>query len=218
MSVLDSLEFLWIGSETSRYPIPGHACNARLYELRLTRNPPPATFRWLLSSSLETLRILELRDAIGVEIKQILAPFCPNIRSLRLMTFNHISVDLLRMCTNLEELTLLNIPGLFAFPPLPPTFYHLALFNVTVVPEFTSLKTVINLVKGHPKLRSIFCNAKTRTTIDFPELEEVCRKRNVLLDTEAFNLNLWPVSIFLVFYLCHIANNGFDVLHRSILL
>ncbi|KAJ2934608.1 hypothetical protein H1R20_g2488, partial [Candolleomyces eurysporus] len=40
MSVLNTLEFLWIGSETARHPIPGHACNARLYELRLTRNPP----------------------------------------------------------------------------------------------------------------------------------------------------------------------------------
>ncbi|RXW22886.1 hypothetical protein EST38_g2976 [Candolleomyces aberdarensis] len=192
MSVLDTLEFLWIGSETARYPIPGHACNARLYELRLTRNPPPETFRWLLSSSLESLRILELRDAIGLEIKRILTPFCPNIRSLRLMTFNHISVDLLRMCVNLEELILLNIPGLFTFPPLPPSFYHLSIFNVTVVPEYTSLKTVINLVKKYPNLRSIYCNAKTTTIADYPELEETCRKHNVLLDTEAFNLNLWP--------------------------
>jgi len=191
ISTLPQLQFLSIESEFSRPPPPGLSCTACFYEIRIWRTLPPYLLEWLLKPSKGHLEIFELRDVPGVALKEILRPHCSTIRSLRLMPFNHISVEIVKMCTQLEELTTMNIPTVFRLPPLPPTFRHLCIYLLNTHHR-TSVSPIIKVLQDTPSMKSIRCNSLAANIRDFELLAEECKKHEVELELGGTDSSQWP--------------------------
>ncbi|KAG1814998.1 uncharacterized protein BJ212DRAFT_1447368 [Suillus subaureus] len=94
-----------------------------LYELALSRFPTLDVLTWLLKSSADSLRILELRDIPGPTHRTILSLHAPRLRSLRLAYYNMYSAALL-------QLVIYHVPTHFPLArDLPPTIEHLSFRN-----------------------------------------------------------------------------------------
>ncbi|KAG1731625.1 uncharacterized protein EDB91DRAFT_1058584 [Suillus paluster] len=149
-----------------------------LYDLALSRFPTPEVLTWLLASSTDSLRILELRDIPGPTQRNILSLHAPRLRSLRLAHYNIHSAALLRMCTALEELVLYHVPTHFPLvPDLPPTIEHLSFRN----PNHTyrnTLQPIITAVDALPKLRVLTCDRNAeQLVVDYEILKAKCRMK-----------------------------------------
>ncbi|KAF6740872.1 hypothetical protein DFP72DRAFT_1182484 [Ephemerocybe angulata] len=193
VSSFPTIEFLSINCEVGPRLANGVSCNARLYELRLTRNIPDDLLRWLLQSSEDTLQVLELRDVPGRKMLNILKPYCNTIRSLRLMTFNLTSSEIVNHCQNLEELVMMGIPNVFPLPTLLPVSLHHLSIVLPNVTERTRLRPYTKVVVSHGALRSVRCRGPVRKVEDFPGFEEACKAHNVALvvEEEGVWLGFW---------------------------
>ncbi|KAF7365213.1 54S ribosomal protein l4 [Mycena venus] len=149
IGLFPSVEFLTVGVEIAAAPPPWTPA-IQLYELTLQRTSPSDVLQWLLSSSRTSLRILELRDLPSASTHTDIAMCSPHIQSLRLMRYNAYSAAILRQCTNLLELVLLNIPT--SLPALPPSLEHFALLIQTYTAS-VDLRPVIEAIEELPHLR-----------------------------------------------------------------
>ncbi|KAG0698378.1 hypothetical protein DFH29DRAFT_878052 [Suillus ampliporus] len=147
-----------------------------LYDLALPTCPTPDFLTWLLASSADSLRILELRGIAGTTQRDILALHAPRLRSLRLFHYDIHSAALLHMCTALEELVVNLMPT--PVPPasdLPPTIEHLS-FSY----HRNSLQPVIEAVDALPKLRVLTCDSNAKQeVVDYKILKAKCRVKGV---------------------------------------
>ncbi|KAJ7212110.1 hypothetical protein GGX14DRAFT_362171 [Mycena pura] len=176
MGVFPTIEFLTLGVELAATP-PLWKPICALYELKCHRTLSPEMLVWLLSSSASSLRVLELRDLPSARTAVELAPYCESIQSLRLMRYNAHTAAILRQCTNLLELVLLNVPTLVSLPSLPPSLEHITLLIQTYTTS-VDLTPVIVAVNSLPNLRTLsFMGDLGQIAV----LQSVCDSKNVSL-------------------------------------
>ncbi|KAG2340271.1 hypothetical protein BDR05DRAFT_549609 [Suillus weaverae] len=149
-----------------------------LYELALSRFPTSDVLTWLLESSADSLRILELRDIPGLAHQPILSLHAPRLRSLRLSHYNIHSASLLRMCTALEELIIYHVPTHCPLAPdLPPTIEHLSFRNPNHIYRNT-LQPIIEAVNALPSLKILTCDRNAEQLVgDYEILKAKCRMK-----------------------------------------
>ncbi|KAF8134790.1 hypothetical protein K438DRAFT_1640486 [Mycena galopus ATCC 62051] len=176
LRLFPTVEFLTLGGEIIATP-PSWTPEVQLYELILQRTPPSNILQWLLSSSGTSLRILELRDLPGGSTPADIAICCPHIQSLRLMRYNAHSAAILRQCTNLLELVLLNIPTILSLPALPSSLEHFALLIQTYSAS-VDLRPVVKAIESLPRLR-IFTFVGDSQDI----LQAICDAKTITLHT-----------------------------------
>ncbi|KAG2039232.1 hypothetical protein BDR03DRAFT_253594 [Suillus americanus] len=150
----------------------------RLYELALSRFPTSDVLTWLLESSADSLRILELRDVPGLAHRTILSLHAPRLRSLRFANYNIYSAALLRMCTALEELIIYHVPTHFPLArDLPPTIEHLSFRNPNHMYRKT-LQPIIEAVDALPNLKILTCDKNAEQLVgDYEILKAKCRAK-----------------------------------------
>ncbi|KAG2133285.1 hypothetical protein DEU56DRAFT_810758 [Suillus clintonianus] len=197
LNIWNNIQFLKIGHEIAAWPwrtaattpvlrrntdpaelAQRHGAEVCLYDLALSRFPTPDVLTWLLESSADSLRILELRDIPGPAQRNILSLHAPRLRSLRLAHYNTYSAALLRMCTALEELVIYHVPTHFPLAPdLPPTIEHLSFRN----PNHTyrnTLQPIIEAVDALPKLKVLTCDKNAEQLVmDYEILKAKCRMK-----------------------------------------
>ncbi|KAI0755001.1 hypothetical protein C8Q80DRAFT_1142354 [Daedaleopsis nitida] len=181
LSVWPSIEFLFIGVEIAA-PIPRWLPECRLYQLTLMRTPRPAIMSWLLSSSMQSLRIVSFRDAPGRELDPLFEEFGPRLRSLRLMNYSLRAASVLKMCPNLEEFVLVQLSTLFELENLPPSLEHLNCRNLPS--EDQSLASVVRAVDRLPRLRVVTCAKEAQAEETFEEMERICAHKNIELHVD----------------------------------
>ncbi|KAG2362613.1 hypothetical protein BDR07DRAFT_1451055 [Suillus spraguei] len=187
---------LWRNADTEEL-IQRPGAEVRLYELALARFPTSDVLSWLLDSSADSLRILELRDTPGLVHRSILSLHAPRLRSLRLAHYNNYSAALLRMCTALEELMIYHVPTHFPLvPDLPPTIEHLSFRN----PNHTyrnTLQPIIDAVDALPNLKVLTCDKNAKQLGDYEILKAKCRIKGT--DIIVSNIPYWvyedPVKV-----------------------
>ncbi|KAJ7134633.1 hypothetical protein C8R44DRAFT_771034 [Mycena epipterygia] len=180
LALFTQVQFLTLAVEIVASPPPWTPA-MRLYELTLHRTPSSEVLVWLLSASGTTLRILELRDLPSAHTQYDLAMCCPHIQSLRLMRYNAYTAAILRQCTNLLELVLLNVPMIVSLPELPPSLEHFALLIQTYTAS-VDLQPVIAAVNSLPHLR-IFTFIGDSKLQQIPQLKAACDARGVTMWT-----------------------------------
>ncbi|CAK5284182.1 unnamed protein product [Mycena citricolor] len=176
LSVFPDVQFLVLGIELSAAP-PLWTPAVELYELKLHRTLPSEVLVWLLSSSRQSLRILELRDLPSASTALDLVPCFPNLQSLRLMRFNSHSAAILLQCANLVELVLLNVPTIFPLPPLPASLQHLYL-PIQTYSTGIDIESVLRAVNSDnlPNLRILsFTGASDQAS----PLQAACLSKNI---------------------------------------
>ncbi|KAJ7044127.1 hypothetical protein C8F04DRAFT_1028025 [Mycena alexandri] len=176
LELFPTVEFLTLGVEIASAP-PASAPAFQLYELTLQRTPSSDVLAWLLSMSGTSLRILELRDPPSPNTHLDLATCCPHLQSLRLMRYNSHSGAILRQCTNLLELVILNVPMFASLRELPPTLEHFALLIQTYTAS-VDLGLVISAVNSLPRLRILTFIGDSE---QIPLLQDTCNAKNVAL-------------------------------------
>lgn len=210
LSIWPNIQSLKIGSTMSTSlpwgndassPPQSNADNARevaqrngakicLHDLVLSFLLPPAVLAWLLASSTDSLRTIELRESPGLMEKRILTdilvPHAPRLRSLRLWFYNDDSAALLRICTSLEELVLYGLelpPRCPLVPNLPPTIKHLTFRVGGYNYRITTLQPIIDAVDALPNLKVLTCNRNMRRQQydNFAILEGKCRMKGVVV-------------------------------------
>ncbi|OAX32578.1 hypothetical protein K503DRAFT_787110 [Rhizopogon vinicolor AM-OR11-026] len=154
-----------------------------LYDLVLSFTPTPEALTWLLASSADSLRILEVRESISPTELNVLARHAPRLRSLCLGFYNDNSVTLLRMCTAIEELIIYGLdlpPRCSLAPNLPPTIEYLSL-RIQNDSHRTTLQPVIDTVDALPNLKVLTCNRHVRRHHydEYAMLESRCRIKGV---------------------------------------
>ncbi|KAG1732069.1 hypothetical protein EDB19DRAFT_1640461, partial [Suillus lakei] len=148
------------------------------YDLTYLRCSVTAFLTWLLASSANSLRILEMREISCTGITHTLAHYVPPLRSLRLLHYNVHSAVLLRMCTALEESVLNSVPTCFPLASeLPPTIEHLALGKYR-----SSFQPVMEAVDILPKLRVLTCvSYPEQHDADYDTLKAKCRMKGAVV-------------------------------------
>ncbi|OJA17341.1 hypothetical protein AZE42_09601 [Rhizopogon vesiculosus] len=154
-----------------------------VYDLVLSFMPTPEALTWLLASSADSLRILEVRESMSLTELNVLARHAPRLRSLRLGFYNAHSVALLRMCTAIEELVIyaLDLPPRCPLAPnLPSSIEHLSL-RIQNDSHRMTLQPVIDAVDALPNLKVMACNGQVRRQHydEYAMLESRCRIRGV---------------------------------------
>lgn len=191
LSVWSSIEFLLIGVEIAAPPPRSQPQPAfKLYQLTLMRTPRLHILSWLLSASMDSLRIVSFRDAPGRELDPILDAIGPRLRSLRLMNNSVRTPKVLERCPNLEEFVLVQLSTLFGLEGLPATLEHLSCRNLPDEPQ--SLESVIEAVGVLPRLRVVTCDKRARLDERFGELEGLCAGKGVKLFVD--ETPFWVVS------------------------
>ncbi|KAJ7784560.1 hypothetical protein B0H16DRAFT_1402542 [Mycena metata] len=177
LDLFPTVEFLFLGVEIASAPPASAPASFHLYELTLQRTPSSEVLAWLLSTSGTSLRILELRDLPSPNTYLDLATCCPHLQSLRLMRYNSHSGAILRQCTNLLELVLLNVPMFTALRELPLTLEH---FEVAIQTYTASvdLGLVISAVNSLPRLRILTFIGDSE---QIPLLQSTCDAKHVTL-------------------------------------
>lgn len=189
LSIWPSVEFLYIGVEIAA-PVPNWLPKCKLYQLTLMRTPRFAIMTWLLSSSMDSLRIVSFRDAPGRELDPLIEQLGPRLRSLRLMNYSLRAASVLKRCPNLEEFVLVQLSTLFKLDNIAPTLEHLHCRNLPS--EDQSLNSIIEVVEELPKLRIVTCDGRARDEERFEELERLCAHKGLELYVD--ETPFWVVS------------------------
>jgi len=108
ISVWPGIQYLTINSEIAASP-PPQLPTIQLQELRLTRNPSLECLEWLFSIPQTSLKILDIRDVPGRQMVDVVAKYAPHLRSLRILCYNKDFANILRLCTQLEELVIIHM-------------------------------------------------------------------------------------------------------------
>ncbi|KAI1789648.1 hypothetical protein LXA43DRAFT_561143 [Ganoderma leucocontextum] len=191
LSVWSSIEFLLIGVEIAAPPPRSQPHPSfKLYQLTVMRTPRLYILSWLLSASMDSLRIVSFRDAPGRELDPILDAVGPRLRSLRLMNNSVRTPKVLERCPNLEEFVLVQLSTLFGLEGLPKTLEHLSCRNLPEEPQ--SLDSVLEAVEVLPRLRVVTCDKRARLDERFGALEGLCAGKGVELFVD--ETPFWVVS------------------------
>ena len=189
LSIWPCVEFLYLGFEIAAPP-PKYQPTFKLYQLSLARTPRFYVLSWLLSSSIESLRILNFRDVPGHEFDPILDRIGGQLRSLRLTHWNLRAASILKHCPNLEEFVVMQLSTVIKLANLPQSLEHLHCRGYIFDEE--PLGPVIEVVGGLPKLRIITCSKNASSGERFGELENLCNSRGIELYLDA--TPFWMVS------------------------
>ncbi|KAI0354997.1 hypothetical protein OH77DRAFT_1425622 [Trametes cingulata] len=194
LQVWPCIEFLFLGVEIAAPP-PKYTPTFHLYQLTLMRTPRYSILSWLLSTSLESLRIISFRDAPGRDIDPLLEAVGPRLRSLRLMNYSLRAAKVLEYCPNLEEFVIVQLSTLFKLDKLPRTLEHLGCRNLPL--EDQSLDSVIEAVEDLPHLRVLTCASQAATDPRMTELEQLCKSKGIqlVLDKTPFWVREDPVYV-----------------------
>lgn len=194
IEVWPNIQFLTIGAEIVAPP-PKDPPKVELYELMLLRSLIPfESLEWLLSNSESTLKVFELRDLPGQQMKSILAKHGPHLRSLRLLHYNKDSADLLRLCTQIEEFVIYRIPDVVHIQMLPSTIEHFS-FRSTATGNKSYKAQIISLMDKLPKLRVVTCDVRAVEHPNYPALKSACDAKGAEVQ-----IRLWPWWIVSLFY------------------
>jgi hypothetical protein len=170
-----------------------------LYSLTSVMAPAPEVLTWLLASSVNSLRVLDLQRVPPLTELHIFARHAPRLRSLRVRSYNEDTVALLHMCTALEELVLYGLelpPRCPLAPNLPPAnaIQHLS-FTIQAYSRRVTLQPIIDAVDALPNLKVLTCNKSVRRLQykEYEILEGRCRIKGVeVVESVAPN---WVVGI-----------------------
>ncbi|KZT23427.1 hypothetical protein NEOLEDRAFT_1117999 [Neolentinus lepideus HHB14362 ss-1] len=180
LSVWPSIQFLLVGLELAAAPPCGKP-RFRLQELILHRNLLQDVLEWLLSSSADTLQLLDLRDLPGSRFATYLAKnHCHHIRSLRFIYSNNIALALIPRCLKLEEVIMHSLPNATWKLKFPPSLEHLSFRNPAFAKSPT-LEHVLGIIPNLPKLRVITGDAGVRNHKDQRILQRLCEEQGVTL-------------------------------------
>lgn len=186
LELFPTVRFLTVGVEIVATPPASRIPDLQLYELVLHRTLPPEVLKWLLPSE-ATLEILELRDPPSSQTIQILQSHAPGIRSLRLLRYDAKIIELIRLCTHLEELIMPQISTLVHLSALPPSLEHFSFF----VNPNNSFADVNLAIKDLSNLRLVTCNEPEAPDSEFASFSATCQKLGIFIRPP---LKLWPVS------------------------
>ncbi|RPD62358.1 hypothetical protein L227DRAFT_544864 [Lentinus tigrinus ALCF2SS1-6] len=194
LSVWPSIEFLHIGVEIAP-PAPRWRPTFKLYQLTLMRTPRIHMLKWLLSSSMDSLRILSFRDLPGRDFDPLLEQLGPGLRSLRLMNYSLRAASVTKQCPNLEEFVIVQLSPFLKLSNLPQSLEHLSCRNLPT--EDQSLQSIIEAVSDLPKLKVVTCDRRAREDELFGELEGLCASKGVELfvDETPFWVREDPVPV-----------------------
>lgn len=192
LSVWPSVEFLHIGVEIAP-PTPRWRPTFKLYQLTLMRTPRIHILDWLLSSSMDSLRILSFRDLPGRDFDPLLEQIGPRLRSLRLMNYSLRAASVTKQCPNLEEFVIVQLSPLFKISNLPQALEHLSCRNLPS--EDQTLEAVIEAVTKLPKLKVVTCDRRAREDEQFGELSRLCADKEIELRVD--ETPFWVVSTHL---------------------
>ncbi|OJA17114.1 hypothetical protein AZE42_02605 [Rhizopogon vesiculosus] len=168
---------------------PASGAKACLNELVMYHLLKPDVITWLIASSADSLRILDLGrcplwPCVRIENQLspiVFAPHASRLRSLRISYYDRYSAALLRMCTALEELVLLrfdHMSKLSLVPYLPRTIEHLA-FGIRY-DDCETLQPIIDAVGALPNLKILTCSKDVKRLIPhYNILKEKCKTKGV---------------------------------------
>ncbi|RDX42489.1 hypothetical protein OH76DRAFT_1411072, partial [Lentinus brumalis] len=194
LSIWPTVKFLHIGVEIAP-PAPHWRPTFKLYQLTLMRTPRIHIMHWLLSSSMDSLRILSFRDLPGKDFDPLLEQLGLKLRSLRLMNYNLRAASVIKQCPNLEELIIVQLSPFMKLGNLPQTLEHLSCRNLPA--EDQSLGSVVEAVDGLPKLRVVTCDRRAREDEQFGDLERLCTSKRIelFIDETPFWVREDPVYV-----------------------
>ncbi|KAI0699281.1 hypothetical protein C8T65DRAFT_719774 [Cerioporus squamosus] len=194
LSVWPTVQFLHIGVEIAP-PVPRWRPTFKLHQLTLMRTPRVYILKWLLSSSMDSLRILSFRDLPGRDFDPLLEQLGPKLRSLRIMNYNLRAASVINQCPNLEELVIVQLSPFMKLRNLPQTLEHLSCRNLPA--EDQSLGSVIEAVDGLPRLRIVTCDRRAREDEHFGDLTRLCTSKGIELfvDETPFWVREDPVQV-----------------------
>jgi len=184
LGLFPTIQFLAVGVEIVADPPTEPLKGIHLYELVLHRILPIETLQWLMASSKQSLRILELRDIPGLEFKTLLRDdFASNLLSLRLFHADRRTASfILPACTQLKELVCLNLPRMTRLERyLPATVETLSISGLY-------LGAIISIIEAHSHVKTLWVTEATANTGGFEMLRDLCATRNTRLEA-----NLPPV-------------------------
>jgi hypothetical protein len=171
---------------------PSEPITHEVYELKIDRLVSQGILSWLLSRTLGSLHLLEVRNTEHyVRTRTFFTAFTP-YSSLRIFYNNKLD-ELINTCTCLDELVL----GIYAQMPstLPPTITHLAIAGHPIATA-SLLDELPDMIETHPKLRLLTYGDMIGMCIDIPKLEASCAKRNVIIRLGGGDLSsTWFVSL-----------------------
>ncbi|KAH7924945.1 hypothetical protein BV22DRAFT_469577 [Leucogyrophana mollusca] len=205
LGVWPQIQFLKIGTEIVASPprsfhLAGSSISVasgapvQLYDLVLLRTPSPEVLAWLLASSTESLRIVELREMPGGAARNILANHTTRLRSLRLLHYSMDSAALLRECTELEEFMVYHVPTVVPLAPdLPQSIKHFG-FRNPIYNYRDTLSPILEAVSRLPRLRTLTCDQNAVQLSDFSQLQSVCDDRGV--EVVVSEVPFWVVGRF----------------------
>ncbi|KAI0648041.1 hypothetical protein C8Q79DRAFT_548000 [Trametes meyenii] len=190
LEVWPTIEFLHIGVEIAAPP-PKWAPQFHLYQLSLMRTPPLSVLSWLLSTSVESLRIVSFRDVPGRALDPLLEAVGPRLRSLGLMNYNLRAAAVLEHCPNLEEFIVVQPSTLIPLRNLPGTLEHL---GCRILP---SIGVVTSTIASLPHLRVVTCDSRAAEEETYVELEGLCTSRGIelFLDDVPFWVREDPIHV-----------------------
>ncbi|EEB91446.1 hypothetical protein MPER_10189, partial [Moniliophthora perniciosa FA553] len=95
LSLFPGVRFLALAVEIAAPPPPNMVPNLKLYELVIYRTLLPEITEWLVANSVGTLRVLELREFVGVQMSVVLRDHYTHLQSLRLLRLDKSSLNLI---------------------------------------------------------------------------------------------------------------------------
>ncbi|KAF9077823.1 hypothetical protein BDP27DRAFT_1208342 [Rhodocollybia butyracea] len=185
-----TIEFLATGIEIVAPP-PKVPAKFKLYELTMFRTLTPEIFSWLLANSLDTLRIVELRDLPSAEVTAVLVGCGHQLQSFRAMKYHTNTAKIVQSCTNLQELVILGIPSIppFTIQRLPLTLEHLSLVHSHSDPS-VGIADMMMLVKNSSKLKLLSCDGRFKRDPLYGVFHDICMKKGI--EVESSEYGLWP--------------------------
>lgn len=184
------VQFFTLGTEIVATPPPTPS-KLKLCKLVLTRALSTDILDWLLSSSPPTLQILEIRDIPSSDMISSLVKHGPQLRSLRLFSYDSKSDMLAKLCLNLEELVLLHFPPDYSPIYLPPSLRHFQF--IKGIDSSRSLRHLISAVQSHDSLRTITCYQNLDMHPNFAALQDACNRKGIEIKFDA--RRWWIVSV-----------------------
>lgn len=197
LSVFSSVRFLSVGVEIVASPPAGLLSDLQLYELVIYRSLPYHVLSWILPSTHSSLRVLELREPLGLDTTAVIVPHLHRLHSLRLMVLGHYTESIPPQCISLREMVIQQLPSFKALVGiLPPSVEHVWITNQTA----TGLPIWSNLVglAGHLaslKLLTVHFVGQPTMMQDtgFVEFQAICKRRGIAY--RFFQIRAWPVSL-----------------------
>lgn len=187
-----SIEFLKIQVEIV-VPPPRLPAKFHLYDLAMFRTLSTEITTWLLSSSRDTLCILELRDLPSAGVTDLLVrEYGRQLLSFRTMRYNMSTAKILHSCNNLQEFMILGLPSVptLSIQNFPVTLEHFSLVHRHSDPSM-DIADVIILIKTLLNLKLLSFDRKLKDDPQYGMFEDICGRKGI--EVESSEYGHWPV-------------------------